>query len=67
MIALLDAVKRRELPEQLKCRQVINHIEESCYLGACKLIFGCCAKVFPTSGKRSTSLWDVDGGVALHT
>jgi len=43
MMALLDAVKKKSIPAEIKCRQV-----------------------FPTSGTRSTSLWDAPDITSLQ-
>ena len=74
MIALLDLVKKHELPPNVKCRQVwyfwgllfccLWLLPTTLPRSPPQEVFDdllgvCCLQVFPTSGQRSTSLWDV--------
>ena len=81
MIALLDLVKRKDTSTELKCRQASSCVvqvvtRKLCHSlskqtpppapQACNLSSFCC-QVFPTSGQRSTSLWDVPTVEALQS
>ena len=74
MIALIDHIRQKDLPAELKCRQVrylyremtvvpdyntIAVVQPVSTRASCKCTTQHCWQVFPTSGGRNSSLWDV--------
>lgn len=70
LIALLDAVKKKQIPADLKCRQVRSSLlhQLSCQVAKLtlvliRLVF---VQVFPTNGTKSSSLWDAPDVASLQ-